>query len=156
MELNGICREARPGCQFDTILCYMYCEADSVLLAWPSYAFLNPYTLIRCSHSTDPPSPADRNKPRLKTIPDEDEKRRTMFWELVNMDCRIVCCPHTCLVNTSDIHLISRLFRLAARHRYSPHTSILSYRRSSVQDCSYPVRRKYVRSTHLSSSGEHR
>jgi hypothetical protein len=33
---------------------------------------------------------ADRDKPQLKTIPEEHEKRRSVFWELLNMDCRMV------------------------------------------------------------------
>ncbi len=85
--------------------------------------------------------PTDRDKPRLKTIPEEDEKRRAVFWELLNMDCRMVRCSHAFFLNTSDMHLISRLSRLVARHRYSLRTSISSYRRASVRDCSYPMRR---------------
>ena len=34
---------------------------------------------------------------------------------------------HAFFLNTSDMHLISRLSCLAARHRYSPRTSISSY-----------------------------
>ncbi|KAF8182616.1 hypothetical protein BJ912DRAFT_928505 [Pholiota molesta] len=30
-----------------------------------------------------------RDKPQLKTIPEEHEKRRSVFWELLNMDCRM-------------------------------------------------------------------
>lgn len=33
---------------------------------------------------------ADRDGSRLKVIPEEYEKRRTLFWELMNLDCRIV------------------------------------------------------------------
>ena len=32
----------------------------------------------------------DREAPRLKVIPEEHEKRRAIFWELLNMDCRMV------------------------------------------------------------------
>ncbi|KAF8968960.1 hypothetical protein BDZ97DRAFT_1797210 [Flammula alnicola] len=31
----------------------------------------------------------NREKPRLKTIPEEHEKRRAVFWELLNLDCRM-------------------------------------------------------------------
>ncbi|EAU85818.2 hypothetical protein CC1G_05035 [Coprinopsis cinerea okayama7 len=31
----------------------------------------------------------DRDSPRLKLIPEEHEKRRAVFWELLNMDCRM-------------------------------------------------------------------
>jgi hypothetical protein len=27
----------------------------------------------------------------MKGIPEEHEKRRSVFWELLNMDCRMVC-----------------------------------------------------------------
>ncbi|KAF9473434.1 hypothetical protein BDN70DRAFT_867382 [Pholiota conissans] len=30
-----------------------------------------------------------RDKPQLKSIPEEHEKRRSVFWELLNMDCRM-------------------------------------------------------------------
>jgi hypothetical protein len=33
----------------------------------------------------------DRDAPRMKGIPEEHEKRRSVFWELLNMDCRMVC-----------------------------------------------------------------
>ena len=36
-------------------------------------------------------SQIDRDAPRMKGIPEEHEKRRSVFWELLNMDCRMVC-----------------------------------------------------------------
>lgn len=32
----------------------------------------------------------DRDGSRMKRIPEEFEKRRTIFWELLNLDCRMV------------------------------------------------------------------
>lgn len=32
----------------------------------------------------------DRDGSRLKVIPEEYERRRAVFWELLNMDCRMV------------------------------------------------------------------
>jgi hypothetical protein len=32
----------------------------------------------------------DREAQTMKLIPEEDEKRRLVFWELLNLDCRLV------------------------------------------------------------------
>ncbi len=33
----------------------------------------------------------DRDGSKLKVIPEEEDKRRFLFWELLNLDCRLVC-----------------------------------------------------------------
>lgn len=57
----------------------------SYTLAGTSYVIETAtYDLI---HWTDE---ADREGSRIKRIPEEDEKRRFIFWELLNLDCRMV------------------------------------------------------------------
>ena len=60
--------------------------------AWTAYVVINKRLIKRliCDSSIFP-SKIDRDAPRMKCIPEEDEKRRSVFWELLNMDCRMVC-----------------------------------------------------------------
>lgn len=38
-----------------------------------------------------PPSSLDRDGNRWKVIPEESQRRRMLFWELLNLDARLVC-----------------------------------------------------------------
>lgn len=37
-------------------------------------------------------SSLDRNNGKVKVIPEEEDKRRTLFWELLCLDTRLVSC----------------------------------------------------------------
>lgn len=53
--------------------------------AWPSCVVNMPEKLRGLTSSL-----LDRDNSRLKMIPEEYEKRKAIFWELLNLDCRMV------------------------------------------------------------------
>ena len=65
----------------------------------------------------------DRDAPRMKGIPEEHEKRRSVFWELLNMDCRMVCCirlfDRPILLTLLIFFLKNRVFHLDDHLQYS-------------------------------------
>lgn len=48
-------------------------------------------TIVATSQVRLPPCSLDRDGNRWKVIPEESQRRRTLFWELLNLDARLVC-----------------------------------------------------------------
>ena len=64
-------------------------------------------------------SQLDRDAPRMKGIPEEHEKRRSVFWELLNMDCRMVCSMDGFLFPLLIFYILFRVFHLDDHLQYS-------------------------------------
>jgi hypothetical protein len=70
----------------------LYISWEHLRLIFFSYSARIAYVLVPFEEvKTIDFSQIDRDAPRMKGIPEEHEKRRSVFWELLNMDCRMVC-----------------------------------------------------------------
>ena len=85
----------------------------------------------------------------MKGIPEEHEKRRSVFWELLNMDCRMVCMTIRWLDFAPIIDIIifflkNRVFHLDGHLQYSLHMLISNLRLVLDQGYMYPGKKSSV------------